>query len=113
MLFELPATIDIGTKSVTPLAVTPCASPWEPRGWLFSLTFHCSSKPGLAIAATEILSSLRIHEVRKGDGSRRNGRDDHEQTLHSHHFLHCPTSPRQSNTARRRRWRYTRVRSPP
>jgi hypothetical protein len=45
-LFELPVTTDIGTKSVTPFAVTPCASPFDPRAWLSSEAFHWSSKPG-------------------------------------------------------------------
>src|SRR5262245_16729319 len=51
-------------NSVTPAAVTPCPRPFTPRGWLSSFTFHCSSNPGFDSACTEILSSVRTHDVR-------------------------------------------------
>ena len=68
-LFELPATIDIGTNRVTPLAVMPCARPCDPRGWFASFTFHCCSNPGFDKAAREILSSVRTHDVRCASAS--------------------------------------------
>src|SRR5690348_6737964 len=64
MLFELPVTSDIGTKSVTPLAVTPAESPFERRAGLSSFVFHWSANPGLAIVSGEISASDRIHDVR-------------------------------------------------
>jgi hypothetical protein len=63
-LFELPATTDAGTKSVTPLAVTPCVSPRVPLRWLSSLDVHCNAKPGLDIDSTEIFGSVRSQDVR-------------------------------------------------
>src|SRR6188768_687751 len=69
MLFELPPTTDIGTKSVTPAPVTPWVRPFTPRGWLASFDVHCSAKPGFARAAAEILSSVRIQLVRWASAS--------------------------------------------
>src|SRR5678815_2796680 len=68
-LFELPVTSDIGMNSVTPLAVAPAPRPNTPRGWLSSFDVHCSSKPGDDIVGTEILSSLRTHDVRCASAS--------------------------------------------
>jgi hypothetical protein len=63
-LFELPVTSDIGTNSVTPFALTPDANPFSMRVSLSSLDVHCSSKPGFDIVSSEILASVRIHDVR-------------------------------------------------
>src|SRR4029079_382536 len=56
--------IDIGTKSVTPLAVTPVVRPFTCRARVSSCAVHCRSKPGLDIDSTEIFGSVRIHDVR-------------------------------------------------
>jgi hypothetical protein len=64
MLFELPATMDIGTNSVTPFAVTPCCSPFTPRVRFSSFVVHCRSNPGCDIEVTEIFGSVRIQNVR-------------------------------------------------
>ena len=63
-LFELPATSDVGTKSVTPLAVTPCVRPWSPRRWLSSFDVHCNSNPGFDIDSTEMFGSVCSQDVR-------------------------------------------------
>ena len=63
-LFELPATSDAGTKSVTPLAVTPCVRPWSPRRWLSSFDVHCNSNPGFEIDSTEMFGSVCSQDVR-------------------------------------------------
>jgi hypothetical protein len=63
-VFELAATSDTGTKSVTPLAVTPCVRPWCPRRWLSSFDVHCSSNPGFEIVSTEIFGSVCSQDVR-------------------------------------------------
>src|SRR3954453_6708531 len=64
MVLELPVTSDIGTKIVTPVAVTPCPGPYTPRGGLSSFVFHWRSNPGFESAGTEILSSAATHDVR-------------------------------------------------
>ena len=63
-LLELPATIDAGTKSVTPLAVTPCVRPCCPRRGLSSFDVHCNSNPGFDSDSTEMFGSVWSHEVR-------------------------------------------------
>src|SRR5687767_6207597 len=63
-LFELPPTIEAGTKSVTPLAVTPCVKPWVPRRWLSTFDVHCNSKPGFDSASTEMFGSVCSQDVR-------------------------------------------------
>jgi hypothetical protein len=63
-LFELPVTTDIGTKSVTPLAVTPCDNPFPRRAWLSSCACHCSANPGFDIVSTEMAASVLIQDVR-------------------------------------------------
>src|SRR4029453_7297191 len=63
-LFEPPATSDAGTKSVTPLAVTPCVRPCDPRRWLSRFAVHCNSKPGFDIDATEMFGSVCSQDVR-------------------------------------------------
>jgi hypothetical protein len=63
-VFELPATIDMGTNSVTPFAVIPCRRPLPPRLALSSFDVHCRSNPGFDSDATEIFGSLRIQCVR-------------------------------------------------
>jgi len=56
--------MDVGTNSVTPLAVTPCVTRCDPRRGLSSREVHCNSNPGFDIDSTEIFGSVRTHDVR-------------------------------------------------
>jgi hypothetical protein len=61
---EGAAIVESGVKMFTPDVTTPGPSETPCRTGLSSLVFHCRSNPGCPMLSGEILTSLRIHDVR-------------------------------------------------
>jgi hypothetical protein len=61
---EGAAIVESGVKMFTPDVTTPGPSEMPCRAGLSSVVFHCSSNPASLIVSGEMLTSVRIHDVR-------------------------------------------------
>jgi hypothetical protein len=61
---EGAAIVESGVKMFTPDVTTPALSETPCRTGLSSVVFHCSSNPGSLNVCGEMLTSLRIQDVR-------------------------------------------------
>jgi hypothetical protein len=58
------AIVESGVKMFTPEVITPGPSETPCLMGLSSMVFHCSSNPDWLIVSGEMLTSVRIHDVR-------------------------------------------------